>query len=137
MPSDLDLPALRRKAEAVNPLNQIWVSARKLLALITAAEERDSLRAAVETVLKNFQASEAQGYHSRDRQYAIEMLTKALSRTSPPPDRVGQIVAYLWKEAESWREVKGSAGADAARRALSMVAYAIERGDHRKGGSDG
>jgi hypothetical protein len=44
-----------------------------------------SLRWAVETVLKTFRADEAQGYRSRDRQYAIDILGKALEQATSLP----------------------------------------------------
>lgn len=40
--------------------------------------ENRRLREAIETVLNTFEADEAQGYRSRDRQYAIEILRLAL-----------------------------------------------------------
>lgn len=50
------------------------------------AEQADAqlatLTAAVETVVTTFQCDEAQGFHSKDRQFAIDILSQALI---PPP----------------------------------------------------
>jgi len=48
-----------------------------------------SLRWAVETVLKTFRADEAAGYRSKDRQYAISMLGKAIEMNPVPTSQVG------------------------------------------------
>ena len=47
------------------------------------SKQHGGLRWWVETVLKTFRDSEASGARSRDRQYAIEMLSKALEVTDP------------------------------------------------------
>lgn len=47
------------------------------------------LRTAVETVLEKFTRDEAQGYHSRDRQYAIEILGRALDAVDPSATSTG------------------------------------------------
>jgi len=41
-------------------------------------EDRPTLIYYVQTVLNTFKCSEEQGYHTRDRQYAIELLEKAM-----------------------------------------------------------
>jgi len=41
-------------------------------------EDRPTLIYFVQTVLNNFKRSEEQGYHTKDRQYAIELLEKAM-----------------------------------------------------------
>ena len=46
--------------------------------------QTDWLRWGVETVLKTFRDSEAAGYHTRDRQYAIEILAKAEEQAGAP-----------------------------------------------------
>lgn len=57
------------KRGIVEQLRQVW----------NARDAADAdLRKAVETVLDQFTQDEAQGYHSRDRQYAIEVLGRAL-----------------------------------------------------------
>ena len=41
-------------------------------------EDRPTLIYFVQTVLNTFKRSEADGYHTKDRQYAIELLEKAM-----------------------------------------------------------
>ncbi|MCP1404297.1 hypothetical protein [Achromobacter insolitus] len=44
-----------------------------------APQASEAVLKAIQFVLKNFKASEAQGYHTRDRQFAISILEQALS----------------------------------------------------------
>ncbi len=51
-----------------------------LIATLDAAPQAsEAVLEAIQFVLKNFKASEAQGYHTRDRQFAISILEQALS----------------------------------------------------------
>jgi hypothetical protein len=48
----------------------------------SAPPDQTPLRDAVQYVLDKFKKDEAQGYHTKDRQFAIEILDKTLSGTS-------------------------------------------------------
>lgn len=58
----------------------------KRIDILTPAPQAETLEQAVQYILKRFKADEAQGYRSRDRQFAIEILDAALreSPASPP-----------------------------------------------------
>ena len=67
---EFDQPTLILEVHAIaEQLRLVW-NARG------AADQE--LRTAAETVVQRFTADEAQGYRSRDRQYAIEVLGRAL-----------------------------------------------------------
>lgn len=49
----------------------------------------------VQRVVDKFQADEQQGYRSRDRQYAIEMVSKGLARLPQPGEPAGRVLDSL------------------------------------------
>ena len=48
--------------------------------LTEAADKIERLLAAIEYVVTRFERDEAQGYHTKDREFAITILRKALSQ---------------------------------------------------------
>lgn len=73
--------------DRINTINTGARIATEAIARAEAAEAKlSSVREAVRTVVKTFQHDEEQGYRSKDRQYAIEMLSGSL-----PPSRGGMV----------------------------------------------
>src|SRR5882757_5097386 len=59
-------------------LNVIRCYGKYILGVTKMIEDRPTLIYYVQTVLNTFKRSEEEGYHSNDRQYAIELLEKAM-----------------------------------------------------------
>src|SRR5882757_7006325 len=59
-------------------LNVIRCYGKYILGVTKMIEDRPTLIYFVQTVLNTFKRSEEQGYHTKDRQYAIELLEKAM-----------------------------------------------------------
>jgi hypothetical protein len=53
---------------------------------VLALQEAETLRKAVVTVIATFSQDEVQGYHSRDRRYAIEVLANGLTTAVAAPE---------------------------------------------------
>lgn len=68
-------------------------------ALTAPSEYEEGLEAAVKTVLDNFKKSEAQGYRSRDRQYAIDILERSLIASPARGERAFAAVASINEDA--------------------------------------
>jgi hypothetical protein len=89
----------RRALEAERDLRAERETSSRLVAALNAGngpthmgepapQASEAVLEAVQFVLKNFKASEAQGYHTRDRQFAINILEQALS-AQPGAQRTG------------------------------------------------
>src|SRR5882724_2668047 len=59
-------------------LNVIRCYGKYILGVIKMIEDRPTLIYFVQTVLNTFKRSEEQGYHTKDREYAITLLEKAM-----------------------------------------------------------
>jgi len=67
-------------------------------------EDRPTLIYYVQTVLNTFKRDEEQGYHTKDRQYAIELLEKAMEYQNDIWNDAIEEAARFVDEADHWQD---------------------------------